>query len=110
MSAWVAALFDADGPQLPFADGNLPVVLEFLRAADALLVRGRCLVEPAQGAKTVASFRQAGLAILSAPRPGRSRSMASKRFRASSNRGKDCSDPPAASETRASWKKATAKS
>ncbi len=44
----VAALQHADGPELAFANGDLPGVIELLAAADSLFVGRRRFVDPAQ--------------------------------------------------------------
>ena len=56
---FVSALIQADGSKLEFSDGDLPVVTEFLRPADASFVSGSRFVEPAQAEKTVAAVRDA---------------------------------------------------
>ena len=56
----VAALILADGPELAFANGDVPFGAVLLVAADGLFVGRRRFVEPAKVAKTVALFGDAG--------------------------------------------------
>ena len=97
----VAALILADGPKLALDGGDLPVVTELLVAADARFVGCRRFVAAGRKEKTVAFSAMQTDASNSAALFKRSFATASHRFRASSNSGSACSEPPAVFNTRA---------